>query len=177
MWDVASAVTVAWHVGYCGSGDGKVVREREGGVTEKREKLRFWNIHIRRVCWGLTEQLTTVKIFRDSVLDFNWRVTSSWRVSISKRNGEDPNPLLPISQSRYFLPLSQSPQYGFWDCLWMPISVSATGFLCRSGFYHWVLVAWFVLLKTMKDHLSLLCFNLAGFLSISSFFFYFFLGS
>ena len=52
----------------------------------------------------------------------------------------------------------------------MPISVSATGFLCRSGFYHWVLVAWFVLLKTVKDHLSLLGFNLFGFLPISSFF-------
>ena len=54
----------------------------------------------------------------------------------------------------------------------MPISVSATGFLCRFGFYHWVLVARFVLLKTMKDHLSLLGFNLAGFLPISIFFFW-----
>ena len=63
-----------------------------------------------------------------------------------------------------------SPQYGFWDCLWMPILVSATGFVCLSGFYHWFLVAWFVLLKTMKDHLSLLGFNLSGFLPISSFF-------
>ena len=54
----------------------------------------------------------------------------------------------------------------------MPISVSATGFLCRSGFYHWVLVAWFVLLKTVKDHLSLLGFNLVGCLPISIFFFW-----
>ena len=54
----------------------------------------------------------------------------------------------------------------------MPISISATGFLCRSGFYHWVLVAWFVLLKTVKDRLSLLGFNLAGFLPISCFFFF-----
>ena len=59
----------------------------------------------------------------------------------------------------------------------MPISVSATGFLCRSGFYHWVLVAWFVLLKTVKDHLSLLGFNLAGFVPISRFFLFSFLGS
>ena len=65
-----------------------------------------------------------------------------------------------------------SPQYGFWDCLWMPISISATGFLCRSGFYHWVLVALFFLLKTVKDHLSLLGFNLVGFLPISIFFFF-----
>ena len=56
----------------------------------------------------------------------------------------------------------------------MPISVSATGFLCRSGFYHWVLVALFFLLKTVKDHLSLLGFNLVGFLPISIFFFFFF---
>ena len=52
----------------------------------------------------------------------------------------------------------------------MPISVSATGFLCRSGFYHWVLVAWFVLLKTVKDHVSLLGFNLVGCLPILIFF-------
>ena len=42
---MASAITVAWHVGYCGSGDGKVERERERErereVMEKREKLRF----------------------------------------------------------------------------------------------------------------------------------------
>ena len=55
----------------------------------------------------------------------------------------------------------------------MLILVSATRFLCQSGFYHWVLVAWFVLLKTVKDRLSLLGFNLAGFLPMSSFFFFF----
>ena len=42
---MASAITVAWHVGYCGSGDGKVERERERErereVMEKREELRF----------------------------------------------------------------------------------------------------------------------------------------
>ena len=75
-----------------------------------------------------------------------------------------------IESTNLTVDLVLSPQYGFWDCLWMPISVSATGFLCRSGFYHWVLVAWFVLLKTVKDHLSLLGFNLARFLPISIFF-------
>ena len=70
-------------------------------------------------------------------------------------------------------------QSGFVSSIWVlglfvdAILVSATRFLCRSGFYHWVLVAWFVLLKTVKDHLSLLGFNLAGFLPISSFFFFF----
>ena len=38
---MASAITVAWHVGYCGSGDGKVERERERererGNGEERE--------------------------------------------------------------------------------------------------------------------------------------------
>ena len=67
-------------------------------------------------------------------------------------------------------------QSGFVSSIWVlglfvdAILVSATRFLCRSGFYHWVLVAWFVLLKTVKDHLSLLGFNLFGFLPISSFF-------
>ena len=51
------------------------------------------------------------------------------------------------------------------------------------SFCHWVsmsiwvlplgLFAWFVLLKTVKDHLSLLYFNLAGCLPISIFFFFF----
>ena len=50
------------------------------------------------------------------------------------------------------------------------------------SFCHWVsmsiwvlplgLFAWFVLLKTVKDHLSLLDFNLAGCLPISIFFFF-----
>ena len=34
---MASAITVAWQVGYCGNGDGKVERERERGNGEERE--------------------------------------------------------------------------------------------------------------------------------------------
>ena len=51
-------------------------------------------------------------------------------------------------------------------------------FCHRVSMSIWVLplglFAWFVLLKTVKDHLSLLDFNLAGCLPISIFFFFFF---
>ena len=53
----------------------------------------------------------------------------------------------PISQPICFF---FTPRYGFWDGLWVPISISAIGFLRLSRFYHWVFVIGFVLLKTLK---------------------------
>ena len=48
MWDVVSAITVAWHIGYCGSGVTKVVRERGEREKGNREIERNWDFEIFR---------------------------------------------------------------------------------------------------------------------------------
>ena len=45
---MASAITMAWHVGYCGSGDNKVERERERERERGNGEERNWDFELFR---------------------------------------------------------------------------------------------------------------------------------